>query len=285
MLKPNEDIMTETEGGKISLKSIGKSISKGAKKVGKVAKSVGKALTSDKAIKTYKAIGKEVLPIAKGVADQGLQMGATALADYMGQPELAPVFASVGQMGLDKGYSALGKEVGLDKNTKVPTIRSADDLTQASINLAGDNVRRRVLQRPNNQRPEMEMGRGLRNAHSAEAMNVAVRKTRKGLRIGGASAYRSPAYNQGLEYIMSGGAMITGMRSAGYDMRGITPSFPPSSIIQLGSPYERMNSPAMSPFIASSIQLTNKPISGGSFEPAGSRGGSFAVAGGSFYPA
>jgi hypothetical protein len=109
-------------------------------------------------------------------------------------------------------------------------------------------------------------------------MNVAVRKTRKGLRIGGASAYRSPAYEVALRSSMTG-AGITGMTSAGYDMRGITPASAPSSIIQLGSPYERLQSPSMSPFIAASPQLANKAISGGSFMPAGRMGRGFVPAG------
>jgi hypothetical protein len=62
------------------------------------------------------------------------------------------------------------------------------------------------------------------------------------------------------------------------DDRITTPATAPSDIIQTGSPYQRINSAAMSPYIAGSPQLA-KPIPrmyGGSFLSAGSRmGGSF----------
>jgi hypothetical protein len=49
------------------------------------------------------------------------------------------------------------------------------------------------------------------------------------------------------------------------------PTSAPSAITQLGGPYQRLQSPSMSPFISASPQLANKAISGGSFLPAGAR--------------
>jgi hypothetical protein len=65
------------------------------------------------------------------------------------------------------------------------------------------------------------------------------------------------------------------------DDRVVTPAPMISSIIQTGSPYQRINSAAMSPFIPSSPQLAGlRSMSGGSFRPAGGMyGGSFMAAG------
>ena len=355
MLKPDEDIMEETEGGAISLKSIGKAFSSAGKTISKgvtsAAKDVGKALTSRKAINTYKAIGREALPIAKGIADAGIDAGSMALATYMGNPALAPVIAGTAKVGLDRGYSALGKEVGLDPNTPVPYIDSPE-AAMAHINLAAEkNIRQRTKGRVRDaalaglsgdyataqrlatdyaidkklkgveqkiarkaQRGEYQSVQDLATDYAAEKLadamsdklndptqiaqqeggldelarlyagrglmgkvGVAVRKTRKGLKLGGASPYLTSSYDTAMGSIMSGGA-ISGVQSAGYDMRGILPATAPSSVIQLGSPYQRIQSPAMSPFIAVAPQLDNRRI-GGSFMPAGRRGGGFNPAG------
>ena len=84
--------------------------------------------------------------------------------------------------------------------------------------------------------------------------------------------------------MMTGCGMKMGSGSDGFrvaDDRTITPATAPSDIIQTGSPFQRINSAAMSPFISGSPQLA-KPIPrmyggrmGGSFLPAGRRGGSF----------
>jgi hypothetical protein len=327
MLKPDEDVMEEEmEGGKISLKKIGRDIKK--------------AFTSKKAKNVYREIGKEVLPIAKGIADAGVDAGSMALATYMGNPALAPVIAGTAKVGLDAGYSRLGREVGLDPNAPVPKFDSPESVQQYALGRAEANIRDRTKGRVRDaglaalkgdyqtaqqlgtdylidkklsgveqkiarkaQKGEYQSVQDLATDYAAEKLAAAtqiaeepsgqdeidalmmgrgikgmIRKTRGGIRIGGASAYRTSAYERGLQSAMSGGS-ITGMRTAGFDMRGITPATAPSSIIQLGSPYERLQSPSMSPFIAASPQLANKPISGGSFLPAGRMGRGFNPAG------
>lgn len=349
MLKPNEDLMEESmEGGKISLKSVGRSLSKAFKPVEKAAKDVGKALTSKKAKQVYREIGKEVLPIAKGIADAGIDAGSMALATYMGNPALAPVISGTAKVGLDRGYDALGREVGLDPDTPVPYLDSPEAIQAAAMMTAEKNIRKRTKGRVRDaglaalagdyegaqalgtdylidkklsgveqkiarkaqrgeyadinalatdyaaeklaaatqiapdmasaaeHQDEIDMltsGRGIRSA-----MRTAISKTRGGLRIGGASAYLTPSYETALRSTMTGGSIL-GVQTAGYDMRGIRPATAPSAITQLGSPYQRIQSPAMSPFISASPQLANKPISGGSFLPAGRYGGSFVPAG------
>lgn len=332
MLKPDEDIMEEgMEGGKISLKKIGRDIKKGFE-------SVGKALTSKKAKQVYREIGKEVLPIAKGIADAGIDAGSMALATYMGNPALAPVISGTAKVGLDRGYSALGKEVGLDPNAPTPKFDSPEAVQQYALGRAEANIRGRTKGRVRDaglaalrgdyetaqalgtdylidkklsgveqkiarkaQRGEYADINALATDYAAEKLaaaakvaeepvgtdeieglmsgrGVRVRRTRGGLKIGGASAYQTPMYETALRSAMTGGA-ITGVQSAGYDMRGIRPATAPSAITQLGSPYQRIQSAAMSPFIAASPQLANKPISGGSFMPAGRSGRGFVPAG------
>ncbi len=327
MLKPDEDLMEEAiEGGRVSLKKVGRDIKK--------------AFTDKKAKKVYREIGKEVLPIAKGIADAGVDAGSKALASYIGNPALAPVIAGTAKVGLDAGYSRLGREVGLDPDAPVPTITSPEQLQQVVMSKAEENIRKRTKGRVRDaglaalsgdystaqqlatdyaidkklsgveqkiarkaQKGEYQSVQDLATDYAAEKMAEAtkvaeqdptgvdeldalmmgrgvmrVRKSRGGIRIGGASAYRTSAYERGLQSAMVGGS-ITGMRTAGFDMRGITPASAPSSIIQLGSPYERLQSPSMSPFISASPQLANKPISGGSFLPAGRMGRGFNPAG------
>lgn len=279
MLNPDEDIMEETEGGRISLRSIGRSFKRAFKKVGRTlekgAKDVGKALTSKKAKNIYREIGKEALPIVKGIADASIDAGSTALATYMGNPALAPVISGTAKIGLDKGYSALGKEVGLNPNTPVPVINNPKQLQEVIIKKAEQNIKKRtkgkvreaslnalansVNPNPNPVNPNPDET----NQDEIDALMMG-----RGMRIfrnGGALQYNMKKYP------------ITSNGMSSGDSRGVSVINPASSIIQLGGPYQRLHSPAMSPFIAPSPQLDNKvinkSISGGSFLPSGSRRG------------
>lgn len=319
MLKPDEDLMEEDmEGGKISIK--------------RAARDVKKALTSRKAKNTYKAIGREVLPIAKGLADAGVDAGSLVLATYLGNPALAPVISGTAKVGLDLGYSALGREVGLDPDTPVPYLDSPEALQAAAMATAEKNIRTRTKGRVRDtglaalsgdydtaQRlgteyvvdkklsgvekkiaKKAQLGQykdiqDLATDYAAEKLaaatqvvpsnqdeiysqsgrGISVRKTRGGLKIGGASPYLTSSY----ERAVTCGSGLSGQASASYDMRGVVPATAPSSITQLGSPYQRIQSPSMSPFYAASPQLVNKPISGNGFNPAGRSGKGFNPAG------
>lgn len=100
------------------------------------------------------------------------------------------------------------------------------------------------------------------------------RMTRGGLRMGGASYRPTPHYVQAMTFKRGSG--LEGASGFVSGDRKIM-SYSAPSIIQTGSPYQHINSPAMSPFIAASPQLAGKI--GGSFLPAGTRGGSFNPAG------
>ena len=287
-LKPDEDLMEddEIEGGKISLKGINKGL-----------KSVGKALTSKKAKKIYREVGKEVLPIAKGIADAGIKEGSKALAAYMGNPALAPVIEGSAKAGLNVGYKKLGKEVGLDPKTPTQTIDTPEKLQKAVLSKAEENIKKRTKGAEKKVAEKAMAGeykdvKELATDYAIEKFNeatqsatnqdeidallmgrgVRITRSKGATRIGGrvrTLPVREPIVGMG----------VTGMKTAGYDMRRVEPSVAPSPITQLGSPYERINSPSMSPFIAASPQLANKPItsvatlSGGSFLSAGSRRG------------
>jgi hypothetical protein len=326
-LKPDEDVMEFNEGGKVSLKKIGKTLKK--------------TFAGDKAIKTYKEIGKEVLPIAKGIADAGVKSGSMALATYLGQPELAPIISASAQRGLDVGYSKLGKEVGLDADTPVPYLDSPESVMTASRMTAEKNIQKRLKGREREAAmaalsgdyqtaqniaanvaidrkltgvekkvaqkalageysdvkqmatdyaaeklaeatkiaPEMQVEEDPSNADEIERLfsgrGIRVSKTRGGLRIGGSSPYLTPMYKTAMKY---GGALESGFQTN----NGLPILPPPEPIgrIQLGSPYARINSPAMNPFIPTKIQLDNRPLMGGSFLPAGRYGNGFQPAGG-----
>ena len=331
MLKPDEDVMEEIEGGKVkSLKQVGRDLKK--------------TFTSRKAVNTYKEIGKEVLPIAKGIADAGIDAGAQALAAYMGNPALAPVIAGTAKVGLDRGYSALGRQVGLDPDTPVPYIDSPEALMGVSQMTAEKNIQKRLKGQPRNAAmmglqgdyqgaanlgAETAINRNLTGAEKkvaqkamrgeyanitdlatdyaseklADATQMAQDDDPTGVdeisRIMRGRGIRVGRSKGGLKISMSGGMMSGEMMGYGHCMsggaisgissstRGITAINPPSSIIQLGGPFQRLQSPSMSPFFAASPQLANKPISGGSMYAAGSRRGQgFRPAGGSgFMPA
>ena len=105
------------------------------------------------------------------------------------------------------------------------------------------------------------------------------RRVKGGLRMGGAMYYNTQPYDQAIRGIRRGSGM-EGFRVA--DDRVVTPAPNLGLPIQTGSPFQRINSPAMSPFIAGSPQLTGFREGGrmgGSFYPAGRMGGSFVPSG------
>jgi hypothetical protein len=95
-LKPDEDLLDVETGG--SLKSFGKTLKKG---ITKGAKDVGDALTSRKAINTYKKIGQ-----------YGLDIGVPAVlgvaGEMLGGPAGAAAASSLGSIAADQVHSRTG---------------------------------------------------------------------------------------------------------------------------------------------------------------------------------
>jgi hypothetical protein len=346
-LKPEEDFYTMTEGGKVSFKSIGKSIKKGFTKgadvikkgfnkeivqsgigdqiatslidagipavlgvagealggpAGGVAGSVVGDMVAKRIEKTrgkgfFKSLSKVGIKkkdFIKGAKTAGIAvatMGAKAAGDaitaYTGNKQAGDMFSAVASAGATKAIESGSVKKGLKsvgsqaKNlAKDIALEAVDDYVDKNLSGAEKKVVEKALagKYPSakdliydygNSKVE-DMGFSTEMIPQAFAGYGIPRRTRGGMRCGGR--------------MMTGCGMRSGSGN-GFkvaDNRVITPATPPSDIIQTGSPYQRINSAAMSPYISGSPQLA-KPIPrmyGGSFLSAGAR-----MNGGSFVPA
>lgn len=346
-LKPEEDIYTMTEGGKVSLKSIGRSIKKGFTKGADVVKKgfqkeiidsgVGKeiaknlinvgtdvvlpaALTglsmmagdptglsgqaaanvagkyihqgADKGgygvFKTLSKIGiskKAVKRAAKDIGKVALREGAKAageaLTAYTGNPMAGKALERVAVKGGDKlidtgsAKKALGESA---KSAKRFAAEVVDDYIDENLSGAEKKIAQKALAGKYPSAKDLVYDYGSSKLEEMDVPDVPLmlsgygvpRRTRGGLRMGKGSPYLTRAYAVGMRSATEGAG--AGFRVA--DDRVVTPATAPSSIIQTGSPFQRINSPAMSPFISGSPQLAKpiRPTSGGSFLPAGRSG-------------
>jgi hypothetical protein len=138
-LKPDEDLLQETQGGKISLKSIGKTLGKTARDVGGVYK---KAFTSDDAMKTYRQLGHYGLDI-------GVPILAGVAGEMLGGPAGAAAGSALGSMAADQigrrtGYSQgkgfykfLKKTTGINKQDVKKTAKS---MARVGAQVAGEAI-------------------------------------------------------------------------------------------------------------------------------------------------
>lgn len=284
-LKPEEDVVAMTEGGAISMKGVmkgirgsmkGEGLKKALKKTGSVIKKgfetpAGRAIAS----KLIDVGTKDVLPAAFGAASMAMGDPTGVSGEMMGEmagkainqaaakkgygfkklvkkavKKAAPTLAKIGKIALREGTAAAGE--ALTEYTGEPAAGAA---FEQLANKGGDRL--------------IDIG-----ATKIEGMGLP-RRTRGGLRMGQGMAMLTPAYSVAMRSATAG----AGFKVA--DGRMVTPSSAPSDVIQTGSPFQRMNSPAMSPFIPSSPQLAgqHRGRSGGSIYPAGMSGGSFNAAG------
>jgi hypothetical protein len=354
-LKPEEDFYTMTQGGKVSFKSIGKSIKKGFTKGADVVKkgfnkeivqsgigdqiatslidagipavlgvagemaggpagAVGAAVLGDMAakqiektrgkgfFKSLSKVGIKKKDFIKGaktagvmVASMGAKAAGDAITQYTGNPKAGEMFSAVASAGATKAIESGSVKKGLKsagseaKNyAKDVALEAIDDYVDKNLSGAEKRVVEKALAGKypsakdliydygNSKIEDMGFSKEMMAVPQAFAGYGIPRRTRGGMRCGSGSAYLTPSYAIGMKSAMRG----AGFRVA--DDRTTTPATAPSDIIQTGSPYQRINSPAMSPFIAGSPQLA-KPIPrmyGGSFLSAGAR-----MNGGSFMPA
>ena len=260
---------------KLGAKKIGitkKSVTKAAKETGKVAVRVG-AKAAGEAVSAYTgnpAAGMAFEKIAVGAADraidsknaksilknagkgalkEGKMIGVEMVDDYIDK-NLTGAERKVAQNALAGRYPDARSLVYDYSNSKIEELNPPNPF-------GGYGLPRRT-------RSGLRMGNGL--AHLTPAFDVAMRSATTGAGLGRMSG----------AMMRRGGMMGCGFRVA--DDRTITPAEAPSAVIQTGSPFQRIQSPAMSPYIASSPQLANIRI-GGSFYPAGMSGGSFDPAG------
>jgi len=345
-LKPEEDIVAMTEGGAISLKKLGKTISKGAKKTTDIIKrgfdkeivdsGVGKEIAKqlidtganfilptalsaasmmagdptgksgeligniagsqiDKyaerkgygVFKTARKLGlnkvginkKSVTKVAKEVGKvavrQGAQVVGEAISAYTGNPAAGMAFERIAVAGADAAIDSGSAKKALKaskKQARMVAAEAVDDIIDKNLSGVERDVAQKALagkypsasdliyDYSNSKIEEMSqpmVGYGFVRKVDVRSKKVSLKKK---LVLGGSISDKS------------------GFRVA--DDRAITPAEPPSNIIQLGSPYQRINSAAMSPFISASPQLAGfKPIKGGSIYAAGKRGGSFIPSG------
>jgi len=354
-LKPEEDIVAMTEGGAISMKKLGKKISKGAKATAGVIKrgfdkeivdsGVGKEIAKqlidtganfvlptalsaasmmagdptgksgeligniagnqiDKyaerkgygVFKTARKLGlhkaginkKSVTKVAKEVGKVAVREGAKvvgeAISAYTGNPSAGVAFERIAVAGADKAIDSGSVKKGLKASksqAKRIAVEEVDKLIDKNLSGVEKDIAEKALAGKypsasdlvydySNAKIESMAGYGIRDGASLP------RRVRGGLRMGkGLPRFSYSTYDLSA-IVPKGGSGISGFRVA--DDRTVTPAEPPSAIIQTGSPYQRINSAAMSPFIAASPQLAGFKV-GGSMYPAGKMGKGFMPAG------
>lgn len=283
-LKQGEELL-DKEGGKINL--------------GKAFKSIGKALGSKQARNIYREIGKEALPVVKKTLKSALPAVGAAVSAYTGNPMLGALVSKAGDTGLDVGFKQIDKVAGIKRGKK--NIKAIDDVSRmlkgptaidevsglmkgpTAIDDVAEMVKkpttrpRRVVRQTNEELADELMRELNPSVSPTEAdldnilnetelaytgRGIRVRKTRRGIKIGGACCD-----GMGGSGIYPAGKYGNGLKTG---LRHIAVAEPPSRIIQTGSPYLSYNSPAQNPYIGASPQLDNKIIGrvGGSFLPA-----------------
>lgn len=350
-LKPDEDIVAMTEGGAISLKKLGKTISKGAKNTAGVIKrgfnkeivdsGVGKEIAKqlidtganfvlptalsaasmmagdptgksgeligniagsqiDKyaerkgygVFKTARKLGlnkiginkKSVTKVAKEVGKtvvrQGAQVVGEAISAYTGNPAAGMAFERIAVAGADAAIDSGSAKKALmasKKQARMVAAEAVDDIIDKNLSGVERDVAQKAL--AGKYPSASDLIYDYSNSKIEEMSQPAImgygipRRVKGGLRMGKGIAYLTPVYQDAMRSISGSGFRVA-------DDRAITPAEAPSNIIQLGGPYQRINSAAMSPFIASSPQLAGfKPMKGGSVYPAGRMGKGFMPSG------
>lgn len=233
-----------------------------------------KAIDSGSASKGFKTAGKRAATRAKMVAveavDDYIDKNLTGAEKRVAQKALAGKFPSASDLVYDDdgetGFSGMG--MMLPRRT-----RGGLRMGMGMV-FSGEARLRRAERQAERATPALLERMRQRELESG----LPVRATPQEVRDLTRAVAATPNMASAVRISKTGNGMRTGFKVA--DDRMVTPATAPSSVIQLGSPFQRINSAAMSPFIAGSPQLVNRPISGGSFLPAGGRmGGSFVPAG------
>ena len=232
---------------------------------------------------------KQVKSAGKALLKEAAKAGGEALTAYTGNPAAGIAFEKVATTAGNRAIesSSVKKTVAsLGPEAKMLGIELVDDYVDN--NFSGNE--KRVLESalagkyPNAKELIYDYGNSKLEELNYPSVNIMSgygipRRVRGGLRMGGAMYSNTLPYDMSIRSIRRGSG-VEGFKVA--DDRMVTPAPDLGLPIQTGSPFQRINSPAMSPFIAGSPQLTgfrdNGRI-GGSFYPAGKIGGSFVPSG------
>lgn len=238
---------------------------------------------------TFKDVGKvakqiisnpAVKELGKVALREGAKAAGEALTAYTGNPAAGIALERIAVKGGDKLIDSEGnfKKAGKASAREVKRmgVEAVDDYIDQNLSGVEREVAQNALAGKYPSAKDLVYDYG--NSKLEEAISPMFsgygipRRTRGGLRMGKGMASLTPAYSVAMRSATTG----AGFRVA--DDRIVTPASAPSNVIQTGSPFQRINSPAMSPYIPSSPQLAGQKI-GGSFLPAGRMGGSFMPSG------
>jgi hypothetical protein len=339
-LKPDEDLIDAMTGG--SLKSIGKKLAKtlipvatdvvlptalgglsmalgdptgisGAvasnlvkKLIDRKMKKKGQGVKPKKIVKKIskfvKKIGKNPLikELGKTVLEEGASAVGDALTAYTGNPAAS--------MALEKSVKKSRKLLKENKGNFKEAVKStAKDIKRAAVEEVDDWVDKNLTG------IERDIAQGALAGKYPTASDLVYdyanskteqlfsgygvpKKTRGGIRMGKGMANLTPTYDVAMRSVrttrggmlgmdMRGGMIQLGSPSVEENSPAMTPFLAGSpqltgGMIQLGSPYVEQKSPSMNPFLAGSPQLSGFK-EGGSFLAAGERrrGGSFLMSG------
>ena len=264
----------------------------------RLAERKGYGVRARKAKNTMKAIGKVVKKIQKNPAvkdlekqllREGAKVAGEALSAYSGNPAAGTTFERIVVSGGDKLIdSGSGKQAlkSSGKQASRVVLEMVDDYVDNNLSGVEKEVVENALagRYPSASDLIYDYGSKKLDMYGNEMFGSGMMVPRRGR---GGLCMKGSGINKMLPktYPIKKGDRVgvAGMMGSGFkvaDDRVVTPAPMISSIIQTGSPYQRINSAAMSPFIPSSPQLAGlRSMSGGSFRPAGG------MYGGSFLPA
>lgn len=242
-----------------------------------------KAIAGKGVYKTLAKIGikkKDAQKVARDVGKTAVRTAAkaasTALTAYTGNPKLGAALEEVAVAGGDKLIDSGSGRKAIAASSKVAkrvAVEAIDDYVDKNLSGVERDVAQKALAGKYPSAADLVYDYGTSKIEDLEMpmrIGSGVRKTRLGLRVGGRIGYRT------LSMPMMEGGAISGMKTAGTDFRKVRAPSAPSNIIQLGSPYARIDSAQMSPFIGASPQLAPGILvgkSGQGIYPAGSRSG------------
>jgi hypothetical protein len=240
---------------------------------------------------TKKSVTKVAKDTGKVAVRLGAQAAGEAITAYTGNPEAGATFERIAVGAADRAIdSKRSKDIlknagkGAAKQAKMIAIEGIDNYIDENLSGAiRKNAEKALASKyPSAKELIYDNEGGIFEGYGMMGRSMLPMRSKGGMRMGRGMAHLTPAYVTAMRSATTG----AGFRVA--DDRVVTPAPNLGLPIQTGSPFARFSSPAMSPYIASSPQLTNIRI-GGSFAPAGGTlGGSFYPAGkfgGSFLPA